>query len=138
MTTRATVSCLCMLLAAALLFGGCASLKKDKTPPLYGTWFFTMQSLTQGELTGTMTFGEAEDGSYVGHVSVNEMGVDEDMEIKSLEMNRETGEFTLMGFAAGTDFTITGTVMGDKMTGTNNVAAAGEYSLEATRVEDSM
>lgn len=138
MKIRATASCLSLLLIASLMLGGCASLKKDETPPLYGTWFFTMNNPSQGELTGTMTFGEAEDGTYMGHVSVNEMGVDEDMQIKSLEMDRDAGTFTLMAFAAGTDFTMQGTIVGDKMTGTNNVAAAGEYTLEATRVEDSM
>jgi hypothetical protein len=53
-------------------------------------------------------------------------------------MDKETGVFTLKGFAVGTDFTMQGTVMGDKITGTNNVATAGEFTMEATRVEDSM
>jgi len=127
-----------MLLVASLMLGGCASLKKDETPPLYGTWFFTMNSASQGELTGTMTISEAEDGTHKGRIMVNEMGIEEEMQIKSLEMDREAGTFTLKGFAAGTDFTMQGTIVGDEITGTNKVDAAGEFTLEATRVEDSM
>ncbi len=124
----------CLLLVASLALTGCASTKgAGQQPAVYGVWDFSMFNPGQGTLTGVMTLGQAEDGSVTGHVTIREMGVDEAIEVHSLDLDGPA--FTLNGRATGTDFTITGVVAGDEMTGENNVAGVGVFAMTATRMK---
>ena len=123
--------CYLVPLLLVLFVAGCASSREAAQPAVLGTWTYTMTNPSQGDLTGIMTIEQGDDGAYTGRVSVVEMGVDEAMMIKSLEIDGDT--FTLVGNAAGADFTITGVVDGDEMTGENDVAGVGVFTMRATR-----
>ena len=119
------------VLLAVLLLAGCASSREAARPAVFGTWDYSMSNPSQGTLSGQMTIEQAEDGTYTGRVSVVEMGINEPIAIRSLEIDGDA--FTLVGSAAGSDFTITGVVEGDTMTGENDVAGVGVFSMRASR-----
>ena len=114
-----------------LLVAGCATSREAARPAVLGTWTYTMSNASQGDLSGIMIIEQGEDGAYTGRVSVVEMGIDEAMTIRSLELDGDA--FTLVGNAAGSDFTITGVVDGDEMTGENDVAGVGVFAMRVTR-----
>ena len=123
----------CYLLPLLLVFfvAGCASSREAAQPAVFGTWTYTMSNPSQGDLTGVMTIEPGDDGAYTGRVSVVEMGIDEAMTVRSLELDGDA--FTLVGSVAGSDFTITGVVDGDEMTGENDVRGVGVFTMRATR-----
>ena len=123
-----------MLLAVSLSQGGCTLLRGSKTPAVFGTWDYSMTDPSVGTLTGVMTLQEQEDGSYTGHLSVIENGIDDVLVVQSLEIDGPA--FTLQGSVSGSEFTVIGTVDGDTMVGTNDVVGLGAFTFNATRAQE--
>ena len=120
-----------MLLLVTYTMMGCASSREAARPAILGAWQYTMENPSQGALSGQMTIQEADDGTYTGHLTVQEMGIDEPMMINDLFL--EGDSFALEGRAAGYDFTMTGVIQDDVITGENDVQGVAVYSLRATR-----
>ena len=130
---RHRLAVLSVVLFAGVALAGCAVLGGARTAPVLGTWRYEMSNPAQGSFSGVMTLREEDDG-YGGHLTVQEMSIDEEMVVESLET--ESGGFILEGRAAGYRFTMTGLVEGDTMTGENNVQGVGLFQLSGTRVEE--
>lgn len=125
---------LLILSGLALSQVGCTLLRGGpKTPPVFGTWDFTMDNPTQGTITGTMVIQEEAEGTYSGSVTAPSVGLqDAEMEVESLDIDGPA--FTMRATAAGYTFTIQGTVSDDMMAGTNDVSGVAVYTMRATRV----
>ena len=122
-----------VVLTLSLSQVGCAILGGGtKTPPVFGTWDFTMDSPSQGTMSGTMTLQQEEDGSYSGRISVAEVGIDDAVDFETFEIDGPV--FSLHASVAGNAFKLNGTVDGDTITGTNDVTGVGVFSFKATRV----
>ena len=125
-----------IILILAVAQGGCVLLGGGtKTPPVFGTWDFTMDNVSSGTITGTITLQEDADESYSGTVTAPDAGLQNTaLDIESLEIAEPA--FTLKASAAGTPFTIVATVEGDTMSGTNDVVGVGLFQFSATRVQE--
>lgn len=119
----------------ALSLAGCTLLGGGtKTPPVFGSWNYSMDNSSQGTMTGAMTLQQEEDGSYTGRISAVEAGINDVLRIESLEI--EGPVFRLHGVVSGNEFKLNGTVDGDTMSGTNDVIGLGVFKFTATRAEE--
>lgn len=123
-------------LAAGLLLllpGGCRSVPQaPPTPPaLVGAWDYTMTHPDQGRITGVMTIEQRPDGTYTGHVSAVEIGIDEVLIVDRMDIDGP--DFTMYGWLTGMELLLKGTVRDDVIEGTNQVIGMTTFTFEARR-----
>jgi len=120
-------------LALASLQTGCTLLGLGtKAPPVIGAWQYTMTSASQGNFNGVLTLQEHEDDGYTGHLTAVEANIDAALTVHSLDVDGSA--FRLHAAVEQYEFTMSGTVDGDAMTGTNDVVGVGVFDLTATRM----
>lgn len=123
----------CLALYSVLVWAGCTTAKQPPaTPPVLGTWTYTMDNPAQGTITGTMILAVREDGTYTGHVKAIEIGIDETLVVKTLDLDGPA--FTMRGWLTGMELVLEGTVNGNTITGTNQVIGMDTFAFTAQRV----
>ena len=88
----------------------------------------------QGRITGVMTIEQRPDGTYTGHVSAVEIGIDEVLIVDRMDIDGP--DFTMHGWLTGMELLLKGTVRDDVIEGTNQVIGMTTFAFAAQRVAE--
>lgn len=105
---------------------------------LSGTWNYTMTNPEEGTLTGIITIQKGANASYTGHITANEMELDNDMSISKAQLNGSNFmyEGDVITPEGNIPFAMSGTINGNAMEGENNVQYRNRslvFKIKATR-----
>lgn len=105
---------------------------------LSGTWNYTMTNSEEGTITGVITIQRGANASYTGHITANEMDLDNDMSISKAQLNGSNFiyEGEVVTTSGNIPFAMSGTITGNAMEGNNNVQYNNrnlQFKIKATR-----